>query len=90
MIWKLLTSSIWDFVRPLITQLLTEQGRIVVKLARDAVDLMEQTDLTGGQKREGALAMVREALVEAGVHVRSYVINAAIEAAVARLRGSAG
>jgi hypothetical protein len=90
MIWRLLTSSVWDFIRPLLSQLLTEQGRMLVRLARDAVDLMEETELSGAEKREGAISMVRAALSEMGLHLRSHLVNAAIEAAVARLRGSAG
>jgi hypothetical protein len=51
---------------------------------------MEETELSGAEKREGAISMVRAALSEMGLHIRTHLIHAAIEAAVARFHGSAG
>jgi hypothetical protein len=87
MIIRFLTSGLWDFLRPLISQLLTDQGRLLAKYAKEAVELMEETPLSGPAKRDGAFQMVRQLMSEMGIQVKTYLINAAIEAAVARLRG---
>jgi hypothetical protein len=88
MIIRFLTSGLWDFLRPLISQLLTDQGRAPRQIRQGSRGANGgDAAIRDRQRGDGAFQMVRQLMSEMGIQVKTYLINAAIEAAVARLRG---
>jgi hypothetical protein len=83
---KFLSSWAWGFLRPLVIALLSDQGRKLAEAAREAVELMEITELDGDTKRRHAVEMIKTYLSNFGIAVRTSIINAAIEAALLELR----
>jgi hypothetical protein len=87
---KFITSSAWDFLRPFIAIFLSQIGPILVQAATAAVAAQAQRAISGAEKRDGAYGAIEGQLLQAGfavgTDVTTSMINAAIEAAVAKLK----
>jgi hypothetical protein len=90
--FKLITSSIWNFLRPLIVLFLSEIGPILAKAAAAAVRSAAEAraDQPGIVKREYARSIIVADLqrqgIEIGANLTESAVNAAIEAAVLGLK----
>ena len=83
-----LMSWAWDFLRPTVQRLLSTHGRALADAAIEAVRIMEgEPDLPGKVKLEHATAMVLERLRQIGADFAKAEIQAAIHAALLRIRG---
>jgi len=85
---KFLFSSVWEFLFPLIKILMTDAGAVLSKAAADAVSTVAVTfaDKDGATKREEAFKMIVATLTAAGITLSKRFVNAALEAAVVRLK----
>ena len=84
---KFLSSSVWDFLRPLIAILLSSVGPILIEAATNAVLAAQQIpNATGDEKRAAATKAVVEVLTKKGFEVGVAVVNAAVENAVVALK----
>ena len=85
---KFLLSSAWEFLLPLIKVLMTDAGAVLSKAASDAVSIVAVTctDKTGAEKREIAFKSIVTTLAAAGIVLSKSFINAALEAAVVKLK----
>jgi hypothetical protein len=87
---KFITSSAWHFLRPLIAIFLTQVGPILAQAATAAVADQAGRAVAGYEKRAGAYTDIERQLLTAGIavgtDVTSSMINAAIEAAVLKLK----
>jgi len=81
-------SSLWVFLRPFILQLLTEGGILLAKYAMEAVTKVASTmsEADGAAKRDEAFKIIADQLAKEGVQIATSTINAAIEAAVVKLK----
>jgi hypothetical protein len=87
---RLITSSTWSFLRPLIVIFLSKVGPVLAKAASAAVAAQAQRAASGYEKRAGAFNQIESSLVSQGIAVGTDVtasmINAAIEVAVLKLK----
>jgi len=85
---KLVMSSAWDFIRPFVLMLLSQGGQILAQVAMDTVTTVaaNYASAPGEQKRQISFDLIRAQLQQQGVQLGASVINAAIEAAVQRLK----
>lgn len=87
---KLYSSSVWGFVRPFVRMFLSKAGPILAKAALAAVRAQVNSSKTGSDKRDAAFNAIATELkqqgITIGVEVSTYMINAAIEAAVAKVK----
>jgi len=86
---KFLTSSLWEFFRPMIRLFLTAIGPALASAATAAVETAAKKAIASTEKRDVAykeivLAMEKQGL-RLGVDFTSRMVNQAIEAAVAGL-----
>lgn len=87
---KLVLSDIWEFLEPFVLIFLTESGQIVAEVAFKVVVEIALTmgDADGETKRKAAYQIIVDELSDRGLTLGVSVINAAIEAAVQRLKGN--
>ena len=85
---KLFFSSVWTFIEPFVEILLTSAGQALAQSAMAAVTQVakDPTLLTNDSKRNAALDMIRQDLINQGVAIGTSTINAALEAAVVHLK----
>lgn len=89
---KIVCSSIWEFVEPFVKIFLTKAGPLLAAAATQAVTsaALQLTDAEGSNKKEYAFALIVEDLKRQGIvlgaEVSTSMVNAAIEAAVAKLK----
>ena len=85
---KLFFSTVWDFIEPFVEILLTSAGQALAQSAMAAVTQVakDPTLLTNDSKRNAALDMIRQDLINQGVAIGTSTINAALEAAVVHLK----
>lgn len=92
---KLITSSLWSFIAPFVRIFLSSAGPVLASAAMKAVQAAAHyyAGESGATKRDEAFKMIVSDLqrqgVEIGVQVTTSMINAAIEAAVAKLKAEA-
>ena len=88
--FKFRMSSIWSFLLPFVQILLTKGGLILATVAMQAVQIVAESmkDEDGTDKREAAFDIIKKELTEQGIDLASSVINAAIEAAVIKLKAT--
>lgn len=90
--FKLLFSSLWAFLQPFVNVFLSEFGPVLAKSALAAVKITAANLATepGAVKRENAYAMIVSDLkrqgIQLGAQITSSMINAALEAAVQKLK----
>lgn len=88
--FKFMMSSIWLFLLPFVQILLTKGGLILATVAMQAVQIVAESmkDEDGTDKKEAAFDIIKKELTEQGIDLASSVINAAIEAAVLKLKAT--
>lgn len=85
---RFLMSGVWEFLRPFAYQLMTQGGRILAQAAMTAVTAVavSMQDQDGAAKRKAAFEMIQADLAKQGVSLAASLINAAIEAAVLKMK----
>lgn len=83
---KLVTSNIWQFIKPFLVQFLTSSGRTVLQIALTAVINAQTSGGTGAEKRQTATDAIIEELKKQGLNVGTSMINSAIEVAVQKIK----
>lgn len=85
---RFIMSQVWDFLAPLIRAMMTEAGPVLARAAMDAVasvaTSMQSAD--GPDKRAAAFDQIKDSLARQGIALATSTINAAIEAAVLRIK----
>lgn len=81
-------SEIWTFIKPFVKQLLTDSGKILARSAMTAVTAVavSMTDADGSEKRKAAFDIILDDLKSQGIELATSTINAALEAAVVKLK----
>jgi hypothetical protein len=89
---KVLFSGLWVFLGPFVKLFLSGVGTALAKAAMDAVTATATSmgDADGDAKRREAFRQIRAELTRQGIQVGASAINAAIEAAVQKLKDSSG
>ena len=87
---KFILSQAWDFLAPFIRQMMTAAGPILMNAALTAVTQTTASMQTadGAAKRAAAFDMIKDDLEQQGLALATSTINAAIEAAVLKLKDS--
>ena len=85
---KLAMSSVWTFLLPFLQTMLTSAGQILAASALSAVKQVaaDPTMITDIQKRDMAFALIVKNLETQGIQLGTSVVNAALEAAVLKLK----
>lgn len=85
---KIVFSGIWDFLAPFVKIFLSSAGVILAEVAMKAVTeiALTMSDADGDAKRKEALKRIQAELIGRGIVLGVSVINAAIEAAVQKLK----
>lgn len=85
---KFFLSEAWSFLQPFVKQLMTNAGKTLAIIALNTVKEVANTmgDADGEAKRAAAFASIKGQLKEAGLSLGTSMINAAIEAAVIKMK----
>lgn len=85
---KFLLSEVWAFLKPFAKQLLTNSGKILLTSAMAAVTAVATNmgGSSGADKRDAALKLILSDLEAAGIELATSTVNAALEAAVVKLK----
>jgi hypothetical protein len=85
---KVVFSKVLEFLLPLIKKFLADGGLIALQLAFEVVPIIASTmgDSDGESKRKAAYDMILKKAASQGLILSTSMINAAIEAAVAKLK----
>lgn len=88
---KLVFSSIWTFLEPFVKLFVSSAGQILSSVALDAVKMVaaDPSMLKSGglEKRQAAFNIIVASLKAKGIEASTSIINAAIEAAVQKVKG---
>lgn len=87
---EFILSGIWSFIEPFVMIFLKSYGAVLAQAALQAVSTIEQTMGTadGDAKRKAAFESILKTLESEGIKIGASQINAAIEAAVQKLKAS--
>jgi hypothetical protein len=89
--WKIkfVGSRIWEFLAPLIRQLMTKAGPNLITAAEQAVTAIEESmsGSASADKRQAAFDLIISSLKSQGIALATATINAALEAAVVKMTG---
>jgi hypothetical protein len=85
---KFIVSEVWLFLLPFIRVMLTDAGRVLAVVAMNAVTTVASTmgDAAGEEKRAEAFNLITSDLTSKGIMIGTSFINAALEAAVIKLK----
>lgn len=85
---RFILSSLWSFLAPFIRQLMSDSGILLAQAAMSAVSAVASTmnDASGEAKRNQAFNLILSDLTKLGIEMAASTINAAIEAAVVKLK----
>ena len=86
--FKAFLSSVEDFLMPFIKQFLTTEGPIILAAAEKAVLALAAQSMPGAQKQAAAYTAIVTDLQAQSITASTSVINAAIEAAVAKVKAA--
>jgi hypothetical protein len=81
-----LSSFVRDFLAPLVKALADKRIRQLAEYARTACANLELSDLSGFARREIVFAALRAEAQQLGLEIKEHVLNAILEAALARVR----
>jgi hypothetical protein len=86
--FKFIVSGLWAFLSPFIKILLTTGGTILIQSCMAAVTAVatNMQDSSGEEKRAQALRIIQADLTNKGIAMTASVINAALEAAVVKMK----
>lgn len=87
---KFFLSDVWVFLQPFVEQLLSDSGKVLARAALSAVTAVAQNMIgsTNEEKRQAAFEMILDDLKVSGIEIGTSVINAALEAAVVKMKAS--
>lgn len=85
---KAVTSGIWTFILPFLKILLTQGGQLLAQTAMNTVTAVaaNYAAAPGDQKKAIAFDVITASLKKQGIEMGASVINAAIEAAVQKIK----
>jgi LL-H family phage holin len=83
---KVIFGAIGTFLVPFIKRFLAEGGLALSAAATEVVQMLASTSMSGDDKRKEAFRLIVERLKAKGLNLSTSLINAAIEAAVAKLK----
>lgn len=83
---KLIISSVYEFLKPVIDIFLSEIGPLLAQIAMEAVKIMANKDISNSEKREAAFEHVKSELLSRGISIGSSIMYLAIEIAVQKLK----
>lgn len=83
---KILMSGVWEFLLPFFRQMMTQSGQILASAAMAAVTAAAQGDMTNEERRTAAFNSILADLQKQGISMGTSIINAALEAAVQKLK----
>jgi len=85
---KFILSELWSFLQPLIRHLLSDAGTILAQAAMAAVTAVaaEMSGASNEEKRQAAFEKILDDLKTSGIQLGASVINAALEAAVVKMK----
>jgi len=83
---KIAMSETFDFLLPFIKMFFSEGGKLVLSAAVKYVTILASSDMPSGEKRDQAYNLIVADLQSQGIQVVSHIVNAAIEAAVAKIK----
>jgi len=86
--FKLIGSKVFEFLLPLIQKFLQEGGLFALQMAFKYVPMIAETmgDKSGDEKRAEVVRLILEEAKAKGISISTSMINAAIEAAVAKFQ----
>uniref|UniRef100_A0A6M3M2G4 Putative holin n=1 Tax=viral metagenome TaxID=1070528 RepID=A0A6M3M2G4_9ZZZZ len=87
---KILFGAIGTFLAPFIKMFLNDIGKVVLNIAMEVVLALAASAMPGAKKQKEAFKLIFDKLKAQGITVATHVINAAIEAAVAKLKEKEG
>lgn len=87
---KFFLSDTWIFLKPFVMQMLSDSGRVLARSALQAVTAVARNMLGADNdaKRQAAFDMILQDMKTAGIDIATSTINAALEAAVVKLKAS--
>lgn len=85
--FKLIFSTIFIYLKPVLLLLLQEVTEEVLELVDDVVETLSHTDLSSSDKRRLAFDSIKERLSAAGKELSNNMIYTLIELAYTRLKG---
>lgn len=83
---RLYLSKVWAIIKPTVIVFLTKVGQDLLDMAVEIVTELAKTDLSSSEKRSTAFDKIKERIAVEGKEVADYLINLAIEIAVAKLK----
>jgi hypothetical protein len=85
---KVVFSKMWDFLAPFVMIFLSGAGKALAASAMKAVAQVaaDLSIISSDEKRQAAFKAITQELAAQGIELGTSVINAAIEAAVAKLK----
>lgn len=79
-------SAVWSFYAPLLKSLLVSGVAELLPIALEIVRSLATTHKSGSEKRDVAIAALREAAIKRGIDATESVIRWTIESAVQRMK----
>jgi hypothetical protein len=76
----------WEYLKPLVERLLSAHGRELAAASIEAVRILEAEDAPGIEKLRMATEMIRGHLKRIGIEFATSEIQAAVHAALLRVR----
>mgnify|MGYP001301375835 CR=1 FL=1 len=83
---KIIFGAIGTFLVPLIKRFFVDGAIALAEAATEVVQILSSTEMSGEDKRKEAFRLIVERLKAKGITLSTSLINAAIEAAVAKLK----
>ena len=83
---KFIMSEFWSFLLPFIKVLLSDVGKVLASAAMNAVQAAARGDFNSDERRQIAFRQITAELQRRGLEVATSTVNAAIEAAVLKLK----
>ncbi len=84
-----IAGDVWNFYAPLLRNLFAGAAQALLPVALDIVRSLADADISSAQKREMAVARLRDAAVDYGVDASEAFIRFTVESAVQRMRAEA-
>jgi len=82
------TSAVWNFYGPILRSMVVSSASALLPIALEIVRSLAQTDKSGAEKRDEAIAALRSAAIRQGVDATESLIRWTVESAVQRMKVS--
>lgn len=83
---RFLASWVYGFLYPIIRELLSDRGRDLAAVAREVVSKLEDTNLSGAERRAAAVQQIRHYFRSQWPDLPTTLLHAVLEAAVVEVR----